>query len=180
MSASFTNRSAAHKEPYVWLIWALLGSVIVACSVTIYLAVHSNDGLVTKDYYKEGLGINQSLSAYQTAAQQALSAELTIQNNQLLIRVDASKALPLQDNLELLWFHPTDAKQDSQLPLMISAARIDSGAYVWAIPVNKLNLMANWSQQRWYVMLSSIGEQQAAWKLRGTWAANSGLMRLQP
>jgi hypothetical protein len=34
--------------------------VIVAGAVTVWLAVVSNDGLVTDDYYKQGLAVNQT------------------------------------------------------------------------------------------------------------------------
>jgi hypothetical protein len=48
-----------HRWP--WIILFMLSSVILACMVTIYIAVTTRDSLVADDYSKHGRGINQRL-----------------------------------------------------------------------------------------------------------------------
>ena len=50
-----------YKEPWPWILMAGPAIVIVAGFVTAWLAIISNDGLVTDDYYKQGLALNQRL-----------------------------------------------------------------------------------------------------------------------
>ena len=50
-----------YKEPWPWFLMAGPAIVIVAGFATAWLAIISNDGLVTDDYYKQGLAINQRL-----------------------------------------------------------------------------------------------------------------------
>ena len=50
--------------------------VIVAGVITLWLAVRSSDGLVTDDYYKQGLAVNQVLERDHRAAALGLRADL--------------------------------------------------------------------------------------------------------
>ena len=48
-----------YKQFWPWFLIALPASVVVASIVTINLAIESDDGLVSDDYYKEGLAIHK-------------------------------------------------------------------------------------------------------------------------
>lgn len=50
------------KFGYVWLIVAGPTIVVMACFVTLYLAVTQPDPLVTQDYYRRGVEINKTLA----------------------------------------------------------------------------------------------------------------------
>ena len=54
-----SNNQPWYKERWPWILMAGPGLVIVAGVITVWLAVVSNDGLVTDDYYKQGLAVNQ-------------------------------------------------------------------------------------------------------------------------
>ena len=49
-----------HAAP--WLLMAGPAIVVVASFVTLWLAVASDDGLVSADYYQRGLNINRTLA----------------------------------------------------------------------------------------------------------------------
>lgn len=56
------------KFGYVWLVLAGPAVVVVASFITLYLAVTRPDPLVSQDYYREGININQTLGEAATAA----------------------------------------------------------------------------------------------------------------
>lgn len=56
------------KFGYVWMVLAGPAIVVVASFVTLYLAVTRPDPLVTVDYYRKGIEINQTLTQEANAA----------------------------------------------------------------------------------------------------------------
>lgn len=56
------------KFGYVWMVLAGPAIVVVASFVTLYLAVTRPDPLVTADYYRKGIEINQTLTQEANAA----------------------------------------------------------------------------------------------------------------
>ena len=56
-----SNNQPWYKERWPWILMAGPALVIVAGIITVWLAVISNDGLVSDDYYKQGLAVNQRL-----------------------------------------------------------------------------------------------------------------------
>ena len=56
------------KFGYVWMVLAGPAIVVVASFVTFYLAVTRPDPLVTTDYYRKGIEINQTLTHEASAA----------------------------------------------------------------------------------------------------------------
>ncbi len=76
-AASLLARPKQHdlwyREP--WLLLVLGGPllVIVACVITTWLAISHPDPLVSKDYYRDGLRINQTMAAEEAARKLVLS-----------------------------------------------------------------------------------------------------------
>ncbi len=63
MAASDLKRTPPWwKFGYVWLVIAGPALVVVAGFVTLYLALRYPDPVVTEDYYRKGLEINQTLA----------------------------------------------------------------------------------------------------------------------
>lgn len=64
------------KFGYVWLVLAGPAVVVVASFITLYLAVTRPDQLVSDDYYRQGININQTLgdAAKATSLAPALQA----------------------------------------------------------------------------------------------------------
>ena len=109
-----------YKQFWPWFLISLPLSVVIASIVTINLAIQTNDGLVSDDYYKEGLAINQSLQRDRTAAELGVSAQLTIEESGDMVRLTLNKgslaAYPEQLTLHLQ--HATHAGHDQILTLV--------------------------------------------------------------
>ena len=56
-----------YREPWPWILATGPFIVIVAGIYTALLAVISNDGLITDDYYRKGLAANQTIAQSERA-----------------------------------------------------------------------------------------------------------------
>lgn len=148
-----------YKQRWPWILMAGPATVIVAGIVTVWLAVVSNDGLVSDDYYKEGLAVNQRLHRDQAALERGLHADLMRAglNVRLLVRAEQNTELPSALSLKLA--HPTIPGQDQVVALKADAIGFYSG---------KLNAPV---AGRWLV---SIEDPAGEWRLQGEWQADSG------
>ena len=85
-AASLLARPKQHdlwyREP--WLLLVLGGPllVIVACVITTWLAMTHPDPLVNKDYYRDGLRINQTMAAEEAARKLVLSRPAVVADDQ--------------------------------------------------------------------------------------------------
>lgn len=97
MQSHNINSPPAWKNPWFLFVFGLPAVVVVACFVTLYLAVKSDDGLVTKDYYKEGLAINQDLHLEQKAQDLDLQGSLMINGMTVILKLQGNE----QGNAEI-------------------------------------------------------------------------------
>jgi hypothetical protein len=107
-----------YKQFWPWFLIALPASVVVASIVTINLAIESDDGLVSDDYYKEGLAIHKDADS--AARAQALGIAGTLRYDADTGAVSVMLAKPLEDNrpaLSLEVVHPTLPDQDQTIRL---------------------------------------------------------------
>jgi hypothetical protein len=99
-----------YREPWPWVLIALPGTVIVGCAITLWLALKSDDGVVTSDYYKRGLAINTELTRSRRATQFGLRAEVEMtgmgRGDQIRVRITAERLPPTEPTLRLSLFHP--------------------------------------------------------------------------
>lgn len=137
------------KQFWPWVLIGIPGLTVLACGVTIYLAVTTADGLVEDDYYKEGLAINQTLAKDQKAAELGLSAYVRMSDDKLEAFFNHSE---IQGDLRLRLLHPTRAHHDQDLVLIPAAAGTYT-ATLDAIPPGK-----------WHIELTDDSSQ---WRLRG-------------
>lgn len=56
-----------YRHLWPWLVMAPPLASVIAGVAMIWIAIATNDGLVTPDYYREGIQINERLSAEQAA-----------------------------------------------------------------------------------------------------------------
>jgi hypothetical protein len=80
-----------YREPWPWILAAGPFIVVVAGFYTAWLAIKSNDGLVTEDYYKKGLAANQTIARSEQAASLGLVAGVRIASDTLSVRLQASE-----------------------------------------------------------------------------------------
>lgn len=106
-----------YKEPWPWFLIGLPLSAILAGVTTLVLAVRSNDGLVTDDYYKQGLGINKVLARQEMAEQMGLRAELRMDGGRFLVSLEGRSGMVLPESIRLSVSHPTRAGEDDSIVL---------------------------------------------------------------
>ena len=147
-----------YKQRWPWFLIAGPAIVIVACIITIWLAIVSNDGLVTDDYYKQGLTVNQRLQRDHQASTLGLHADVMRSglNVRLMLTADAAANLPTALVLKLAY--PTRAGQDQLVEMVSEGAGFYDG---------KLNADLH---GRWLV---SIEDPAGQWRLQGDWQADS-------
>jgi hypothetical protein len=108
-----------YRQPWPWILAAGPAIVVVAAFYTAWLAVKSNDGLVTDDYYKKGLSANQTIARSEQATKMGLVAGVRIAGDSLSVRLQASdKSFVMPPTLALTISHPTRAGLDQSRVLV--------------------------------------------------------------
>lgn len=110
-------RKPWYREPWPWLLMAGPAVVVVAGIYTAWLAVASNDGLVTDDYYKKGLAAGETLARSRQAESLGLTVGLRLTRDTLQARLSASQPIDYPDGLRVMLSHPTRAGLDQQIQL---------------------------------------------------------------
>lgn len=113
------------KQFWPWFLIAFPAIAVVAGFATLYFAIESNDGLVNDDYYKQGLAINQVLERDKKAAELALHANASWdQQTQIITLKLSGKLQPLPQRLLLTASHPTRAHFDQRIQLYLSPDKL--------------------------------------------------------
>jgi hypothetical protein len=86
--SDISNKAEAHEGKawwhygHAWLVFGGPAAVVVACMITVYIAVSRQDPVVEQDYYRKGIEINQTLKEAETAAaQNALEPAMRARNH---------------------------------------------------------------------------------------------------
>ena len=147
-----------YKQRWPWLLMIGPGVVIVAGIITAWLAIVSNDGLVTDDYYKEGLAVNQQLQRDRGASSQGLHADLMRSDLNLRLMLTSDQGAALPDMVVLKLSHPTIAGQDQSVKMTLEGAGFYRGRLETGVA------------GRWLV---SVEDPAGAWRLQGEWKTES-------
>ncbi|MFA7269453.1 MAG: FixH family protein [Sterolibacterium sp.] len=113
-----------YRHRWPWFLMAGPAIVVVASFITLWLAIASNDGLVTEDYYKKGLAINQTLSLNERAQELGLRAGVSLKMDSISVRI-ASRAsdFVLPSQIRVTVSHPTRAGLDQSQILTLVEGR---------------------------------------------------------
>lgn len=107
-----------YRQFWPWFLISLPLSVVIASIVTINLAIQSDDGLVSDDYYKEGLAIHKNADSAARARSLGIAGDLSYDPDTGAIGVRFDGAPPDVDGgLSLRATHPTLPNQDQTVPL---------------------------------------------------------------
>ncbi len=116
-----------YRQFWPWFLLALPAAVVCASLYTLVLANRHGDQLVSDNYYRDGLAINERLSQDERARVLGLSARIEFADNggefagdgiAVVIRLAAhpvAQAGDLPDQVTLLLLHPTDVRGDITL-----------------------------------------------------------------
>lgn len=141
-----------YREPWPWLLATGPAIVVVAGIYTAWLAVKSNDGLVTDDYYRKGLSANQTIARSEQASRAGLVAGVRIEGETLSVSLRATDAgFAMPPTLAVTISHPTRAGLD-QSRVLARVGEVYSG---------ELRLPA---AGHWLVLLE---DERKTWRLMG-------------
>lgn len=157
MTLSNNNRPW-YKERWPWILMSGPAVVIVAGFVTFWLAFTSNDGLVTDDYYKQGLAVNQQLKRDQAASTLGLHADVMRAGLNLRLLIGADSVAGLPEEITLKVAHPTRAGLDQSVKMISEGQGFYNGKLLEDI------------SGRWLVTLE---DPAGKWRLHGEWLADS-------
>jgi uncharacterized protein len=143
-----------YREPWPWYLMAGPFIVVVAATFTAWLAITSNDGLVTEDYYKKGLAIDQTLARSRLAEELGLElhARFTAEGVEMgLAAMSPQKGYTPPKALMMTLSHPTRAGLDQDVRL-----NEINGKYVGSI---RLPASGHW--------LILVEDEARTWRIMG-------------
>jgi hypothetical protein len=113
-----------YRHRWPWLLMSGPAIVVVASMVTLWLAIKSSDGLVTEDYYKKGLAINQTLALSDRAKQLELEAGVSLKLDSISVRISSKQAgFVSPPQIRITVSHPTRAGLDQSQILSLVDGR---------------------------------------------------------
>ncbi|MDY6918801.1 MAG: FixH family protein [Pseudomonadota bacterium] len=113
-----TDSKPWFRQFWPWFLIAIPLSSVIMGVVMINLAVGGKDSLVRKDWYKDGLAINQRLDKQQKARDLGIQASLTLDSDSRELFVDTRNLDTRQaSELTLHFFHPTLEQKDHVVQL---------------------------------------------------------------
>lgn len=143
-----SDPSPWYKHFWPCFIVALVGSVVVASFATLYIALNNPDGLVSDNYYKEGLAINQRLEQDNRASELGVVVELEHIDNELSAELQGANNVSA---LKVQFAHPLDSEKDFSLTM----ARQSNTRFVGQLETE--------ISERYYISVSDIKND---WRVR--------------
>lgn len=141
------------REPWFWLLFTPPTVAVVAGVITMAIAIDTFDGVVSDDYYRQGLAINQSIERDARARDLALTAQVQFNPSGDQVRVTLTGPIQADQPLMLRLVRAARSGDDQDIPL----SRIAPGLYAGrlATPISG----------RWHLQLED-GERQ--WRIAAT------------
>lgn len=106
-----------YRERWPWILMSGPAVVLVAGTVTAWIAFSTSDGLVAEDYYKQGLAINKVLAREEAARSRGIAAQVSREGGVLRVKLEGDRPPALFAHLA----HATRAGYDVRLRLAPSA-----------------------------------------------------------
>ncbi|MFN2309853.1 MAG: FixH family protein [Gammaproteobacteria bacterium] len=140
-----------YRQFWPWFVMTPPLTAVIAGIATVFIAAHDPDGLVTDDYYKQGLAINDELGRERRAAELGLSALARVgPDGRLSLSLEGARG-PVED-IVLRLVHPTRPHHDRTLNLTRETGNR------WSAELGSL------APGRWHLLLDSAA---GAWRLSG-------------
>ncbi|MDP1652293.1 MAG: FixH family protein [Rhodocyclaceae bacterium] len=149
--AANENAKPWYREPWPWFLMSGPFIVVIAALVSAWIAIKSDDGLVTEDYYQQGLVAGETVARSKRAEELGITAGLRLTNEQASIRLSA-RTTDLPAALVVMLSHPTRAGIDQK-----SLLKKTGDAYV-----GKLNLPTS---GHWLVL---VEDEARTWRVMGS------------
>jgi hypothetical protein len=107
-----------YRQPWLWFLLSIPIASVILSSIMVTVAVMGRDSLVSDNYYKDGMAINQTIGQDQLAAALGLAPVLSIKGQEVVLALKATAEIPAQSFLTLKLLHPTVSAQDVIIQLL--------------------------------------------------------------
>jgi hypothetical protein len=140
-----------YREFWPWFLMSGPAIVVVAAIFSAWLALSTTDGLVSEDYYKEGLKVGETLAESDRARAEGIVARMSLTEGLVRIRLSGrtESGFSAPPTVTVTLSHPTRAGVDQMQEL------VRDGEYY----VGKLNLPRS---GQWLVL---IEDNAKTWRL---------------
>lgn len=103
-----------YRHRWPWLLMAGPAAVVVASLATAWIAWGTSDGLVTENYYKEGLAVGETIAQSAKATEWGVIARMTMTADAVKVSLsgDAGAGYATPKAVKLTLSHPTRAGLD--------------------------------------------------------------------
>ncbi|NVJ61403.1 MAG: FixH family protein [Gammaproteobacteria bacterium] len=106
------DTSPGYKQFWPWFIFGILGLFIIFSIVRVYIIVQQPHQMVTGDYFKKGLAINETKGRQKVARTMDLKFNVEVQDDQIILLVNQ----PVEEKLIYIFMqHPAKSDQDFTL-----------------------------------------------------------------
>ncbi|UZE94650.1 FixH family protein [Alkalimarinus alittae] len=149
----FDNDTAPwYKQFWLWFLISIPAVTICYCMLMIYTAISTENSLVSDNYYKDGLAINQELALDNKATELNLSAKVSFDSSgRVALSLNGDLTSP-PSFLTLKLLHPTLDGQDIETKLLPEPGSTYSTQFEKPLT------------GRWYI---DIIAQDSTWRLKG-------------
>ncbi len=104
------------RLPMVWLIVGIPAVAVIVGVIVLALSIVSYDGLVVDDYYKKGMGINQSIERTARAKDLGIEASIEFTDNTLVkVQITSSPEYSPPESLDVSFRHATRSGSDQTI-----------------------------------------------------------------
>jgi hypothetical protein len=113
------------KQPWLWFVLSVPIASVILSSIMVTVAVVGRDSLVSDNYYKDGMGINQTIEQDKMADDLGLRPTLEVIDGAVIVELVGEKYHPKfqqQAFLTLKILHPTVGDKDQVIKLLPTAS----------------------------------------------------------
>lgn len=150
-----------YKEPWMLLVVGGPLIVVIAALATFYLAWHGEDNVLTQDYYKQGVNINNALDQDAKAVEYNMQGNIQVDpaSGKVTLSLEGKTTLP-DSVLLTLTSHSRNSEYEARQKITLS--QINPGTYAGfiKIPANSDPLSLN----LWHVKIEA-----SDWRLTAAW-----------
>lgn len=121
------------KQPWLWFVLSVPIASVILSSIMVTVAVVGKDSLVSDNYYKDGMAINQTIEQDLLADELKLAPLLSVVDNAVIMELNGDTTHPAfkkQAFITLKILHPTVSDED----VIIKLLPTPSGQFVGELP----------------------------------------------
>lgn len=153
MNSKVSDNQPWYRQGWPWFLFGLPAvSVVVGFSLFFIAKYWNVDSLVTDEYSKDGKAIIALVDRQEHAQSLGLSADATVQNDWVSIKLSATQERDLPAVVHLAIIHPTQERFDQHVLLQRGGDGVYSGA------LKPLHL-SNW--------LFQLEDESRTWRMTG-------------